>query len=103
MRWFGDTEAGTDLVHMTLGLNGETGEFTDIIKKVHRGSLDINNPSVRLDMGMELADVFIYLLNICAILNIDPQAIYDQKQAINEKRFTEQRAVREQKNRKYLN
>lgn len=95
-RWFGDTENGTDLVHMTLGLCGEVGELANIIKKVDRNSADLGDAHVKFDTTMELADVFVYVLNIAALLNIDLLRAYEQKQIENERRFSIQRAKREE-------
>ncbi len=101
-RWFGDSHAGTSIVHMVLAMCGEVGEVANIVKKIDRGSLSKDSSSVQYDLAMEMADVFIYFLNICALLHIDPQKIYEQKQAINEKRFTTERKKREIKNKEIV-
>lgn len=95
-RWFGDTgEKGTGLTHMTLAMCGEVGEVANVVKKVDRGSLKLGDASTDYELAMELADVFVYFLNICALLKIDPQQIYNQKQAENERRFVDERRRRE--------
>lgn len=94
-RWFGDTGKEKDLVHMSLALCGETGELANIVKKIDRGSLDAGDSHVRFEMTMELADVFVYVLNIAAILGIDLLRAYEQKQIENQRRFSIQREKRE--------
>jgi NTP pyrophosphatase (non-canonical NTP hydrolase) len=95
-RWFGDTgETHKDLGFLVLALAGEVGELANIVKKVERGSLSIRNAKVRHDIVMETTDVFVYLLNIAALLNIDLERTYHMKRAENEERFTEQRVWRE--------
>lgn len=84
-RWFPDT--ASSLIQYCLGLAGETGEFIDIIKKVHRGSKDIQNAVVKRQLAMELTDAFIYILNLAALLGIDLEETYKLKRAENEKRF----------------
>lgn len=97
-RWFGDTEFGTTLPHHALALCGEVGEVANIIKKVQRGSLSLNDAKVHAELAMELADVFTYLINIAAILKIDLLRAYEQKCVENERRFSKERLVREAAN-----
>jgi NTP pyrophosphatase (non-canonical NTP hydrolase) len=97
MRWFGDTVSheGHYLVHHSLALAGEVGEFCNIVKKIDRGSLDYDSAEVKYDLAMELADVFIYTLNLAGVLKIDLAQAYKAKRVENEKRFMEQRRKRE--------
>lgn len=96
-RWFGDTGAHKSLAHHTLALAGEVGEFANIVKKIDRGSLDIRDATVRYDLAMELTDVFTYMLNIAGLLNVDLSKSYMHVRANNEKRFIEERKIREEK------
>lgn len=97
-RWFGDVGGGVaqSVPHHTLSLCGEVGEFANIIKKIERGSLDLGMARVRNEMAMELADIYIYLLNIAGLLHIDLEKAYDMKRTTNEKRFMEERRLREE-------
>jgi NTP pyrophosphatase (non-canonical NTP hydrolase) len=97
-RWFGDTGKVNDIVHHTLAMAGEVGEFANIVKKIDRGSLDVNDPGVRKQLGNELTDVLVYLLNIVGLLGIDLDACYRSVRLNNEKRFTAEREAREQRN-----
>lgn len=94
-RWFGDSDASSSVPHMALSLAGEVGEVCNLIKKIERGSLDINVAKVRVDLAMELADVYTYLLNMAGMLNIDLELAYHQKRTFNNRRFTAQREARE--------
>ena len=94
-RWFGDSGKVNDIVHHSLGLAGETGEFIELVKKVDRGSYKLNDPAVRSRLGDELADVFIYVLNLAGVLGVDLLAEYNRKRTFNEERFSEQRRERE--------
>lgn len=85
-RWFGDTGAH-NLPHHTLSLAGEVGELANIVKKIDRGSLNHRDPIVKKQLAMEATDVFVYLLNIAAILNIDLYQSYMVVRTNNEKRF----------------
>lgn len=92
-RWFGDT-SGDNLVHHTLSLCGEAGELANIVKKIQRGSLDYNDPKVRIMLSSELTDVFVYLLNIAAITGTDLEKSYQVVRTNNERRFMEERNKR---------
>lgn len=75
------------LTHHTLAMFGEVGEFANILKKMERGSIDFEDWEAQHDLAEELTDVFIYMLNIAGILNIDLLAEYNRKRALNEGRF----------------
>lgn len=99
-RWFGDNPdvAGRSfaaLRHHTLALCGEAGELANIVKKVDRGTMAINDPAVRVNVAMEVADVYIYLLNIAGIMGVDLNHLYERKRMENETRFTVARVARE--------
>lgn len=97
-RWFGDSHVPDSLVHHTLCLAGEVGEFANVVKKIDRGSLSFDDPAVQAALKSEYADILTYMLNIAGILSLDPEAVYIQKREINEERFTKQRKEREARN-----
>jgi NTP pyrophosphatase (non-canonical NTP hydrolase) len=89
-RWFGmtmDEPSVRTLVHYSLSMCGEAGEFANIVKKVDRGSLDLNNAIVKHDLADELVDVLTYLLNIAGVLKVDLLKGYLAKRDKNELRF----------------
>jgi NTP pyrophosphatase (non-canonical NTP hydrolase) len=85
-RWF--PEVADDLAHHVLSLCGEAGELANMVKKLQRGSLDFHDAKVRFDIVMEVTDVYIYLLNIAGLLNVDLEKAYEVKRGKNESRFT---------------
>lgn len=97
-RWFGDIDCN-NIVHHTLGISGEVGEFANLVKKVDRGSMQLNEAVTRVRLAEELTDVFIYLLNLSHLLGVDLEKSYVAVRAKNEHRFSAARAQRE-KNRK---
>jgi NTP pyrophosphatase (non-canonical NTP hydrolase) len=82
--WFADAN---NMVHHSLGMAGEVGEFCNIVKKIDRGSLDIRTSRVRYDLAMELTDVFIYVLNLAGMMHIDLAETYKIKRTENVQRF----------------
>lgn len=91
-RWFPDVNPGPDasqreIIHHTVAMFGEMGEFANIVKKIERGSLNLENPNVQFNLRDELADVLIYLLNLAGILNVDLLYAYGDKRVRNEERF----------------
>ena len=98
-RWFGDIWGSRTklqmLVHHTLALAGEAGELANIVKKIDRGSLQLNDAVTRNKLTGELTDVLVYLLNIANLLNIDLSRSYEQVRGQNNKRFLEERKARE--------
>lgn len=98
-RWFPDT--ADSLVHMGLGMSGEAGEVTNILKKIDRGdfgqtakdfihgepTLDGLPQEVRTQLAGEVTDVLVYVLNMYALLGVKPDVIYATVRAANERRF----------------
>ncbi len=84
-RWF--PHVANSITHVTLGMAGEAGEFANIVKKIERGDLDINDAATRIRLREEATDIYIYLLNIAGLLNFDLSKSYYATRANNEKRF----------------
>ena len=85
LRWF--PEVSDNLAHHTMALAGEVGEFANLVKKIERGSLNIQDAAVRLQLRNEATDIYIYLLTVCGIINVDVSQAYPIVRAQNEKRF----------------
>jgi NTP pyrophosphatase (non-canonical NTP hydrolase) len=84
-RWFPET---ADSVAFTcLALAGEVGEVCNIVKKLERKSLKWGDAKVRMDLHMEVADAFTYLILLAGQLNVDLVKLYDLKRVENEQRF----------------
>lgn len=95
-RWFGDAACVKSIPHHTLAMAGEVGEFANLVKKIERGSLSIGDAKVRYNLAMELTDIFVYLMNLAGLLHIDLEKTYQMVRANNDKRFVQQRAMREE-------
>jgi NTP pyrophosphatase (non-canonical NTP hydrolase) len=85
-RWF--PLVAEDIPHHMLSLAGEVGELANIVKKIQRGDLDYKDAMVRHDAAMELTDIFIYVLNIAALMRVNLYESYKVKRNENDKRFT---------------
>lgn len=96
-KWFGDTTVKHSIPHHTLALAGEVGEFANLVKKIERGSLQMQDARTRHAMAMELTDIFVYTLNIAYLLGVDLEKSYQVKRNENDKRFVEERKKREGK------
>lgn len=81
-RWFPKTR---NLPFMGLALAGEVGEVCNLLKKVERGTHTLDE--IRAELKEEVVDVFTYLLNIAAMLNLDLEEGYETKRTKNGKRF----------------
>lgn len=71
-------DAGTgnlsELNYLTLGLAGEAGEAANKIKKLYRDK-GSNTPEHRHAIGLELGDVFWYLVRLCDALGVSPETV----------------------------
>lgn len=86
-RWFG-IDVVENIPHMTLCLAGEVGELANLVKKIQRGDLDWNDPDVQFKVRMEMTDVYVYLMNLCALTSTNMEAAYEVKRKENLERFT---------------
>jgi NTP pyrophosphatase (non-canonical NTP hydrolase) len=95
MNWFPEAmslqgeegEKEHHLIHHTLSLCGEAGELANLVKKVDRGTLKLDAEIVQFDLADELTDVFIYVLNVAALLRVDLLHHYIAKRNKNIERF----------------
>ena len=70
-----------------LFLTEEMGELAKEVRKSRKYKIDINKKENReLDIEGEIADVFIYILSMCNILNIDLLQAFKDKEEKNCKR-----------------
>ena len=82
-----------DLAYSTIGITGELGEFADLVKKKLRlekygkERTDEKRKEFELKMKEELVDVFIYLMKLAAILEMDIEKEYLRKNRAVRKRY----------------
>ncbi len=62
---------GSNLAYPALGLNGESGEVAEIIKKVYRDSKGELREGGRKALAKELGDVLWYLAALCHEARLD--------------------------------
>jgi NTP pyrophosphatase (non-canonical NTP hydrolase) len=60
-----------ELMYLSLGLSGESGELANKVKKIYR---DGNIEGLEA-LSKELGDVFWYLVRLCDSLNVSPEAV----------------------------
>ncbi len=65
----------------------ECGEMAKAARKTQKIKTDKNSKEFHLDQ--EVADVFMYLLDICNYFNIDLEKAFREKEEINKKRIWE--------------
>jgi NTP pyrophosphatase (non-canonical NTP hydrolase) len=75
-----------NLDHDFKGLVGELGEFANKIKKLERGDFQMT-PEFLFDLGMELADLQIYLVCLANDIEIDLDDFYQYVALRNEGRW----------------
>lgn len=64
------------LITSCFGLSGESGEFSEQVKKVIFHGKPFDN-DVRENLLKELGDVFFYWANACMSLNFDPRDVIE--------------------------
>jgi NTP pyrophosphatase (non-canonical NTP hydrolase) len=58
------------LMSMSNSLGGECGEFQNVVKKIyrdHNGDIE----ALKMDLILELGDVFWYIIGLCRIIDVD--------------------------------
>lgn len=70
-----------------LFLTEEIGELAKEVRKYRKFKMDINKEeNTQLDLEGEIADVFIYILSMCRVMNIDLLEAFKNKEERNCKR-----------------
>lgn len=64
-------EKTTDLLHCAIGVATESGELLDQFKK----HIFYGKPLDVVNVGEELADKLWYIVNLCRLLNLDPEQL----------------------------
>lgn len=83
------------IANMVFGLNGETGEVTDVLKKnlYHGHILDIKH------LEEEIGDVMFYIVNLATLFGLDMETILQKNVDKLSKRYKEKFTVEESINR----
>jgi|GEM_PF-5751439 len=71
------------LLYFSNALCGESGELANLVKKIVRDkiyrNLEINFEEYKEKIKEEIADVFIYIINLSVLLNIDLEKAFLRK------------------------
>jgi NTP pyrophosphatase (non-canonical NTP hydrolase) len=74
------------LITAAMGMGGEAGEFSEIVKKVMFHGKDLN-AEVHAHLAKELGDVIWYWTNACRALKLDPNKVISDNVAKLEARY----------------
>ncbi|MBI4149297.1 nucleotide pyrophosphohydrolase [Candidatus Woesearchaeota archaeon] len=91
-----DVSYDEKLLFLSTALAGEVGEFANFVKKRHRLKVagEPHHAAYQEEMKEELVDVFIYLLILGNLLEMDIEKAFYQKSAKNSERFSHGSAQR---------
>jgi NTP pyrophosphatase (non-canonical NTP hydrolase) len=87
------------LITAALGLGSETGEFTEIVKKIFLQGKPPTEDNI-FHMKRELGDIMWYWSTACMALNLDPFEVIEENRAKLEARYGEQFEVKRSEHRK---
>lgn len=87
------------LLTAALGLGSETGEFTEIVKKIFLQGKPPTEENI-FHMKRELGDIMWYWSTACMALNLDPFEVIEENRVKLEARYGEQFAVDRSEHRK---
>ena len=91
--------AAPRLITAALGLGSETGEFTEIVKKLFLQGKPPSEENI-FHMKRELGDIMWYWSTACMALNLDPFEVIEENRAKLEARYGEQFAVKRSEHHK---
>jgi len=69
--------------NLLLALVGEVGELAEVFQWLSEAEATTLDTELRVAAEDEIADVFIYMLQLCRVLDIDPAAAIEAKMAKN--------------------
>ncbi len=87
------------LITAALGLGSETGEFTEIVKKIFLQGKPPTEDNI-FHMKRELGDIMWYWSTACMALKLDPFEVIEENRAKLEARYGEQFEVKRSEHRK---
>ena len=87
------------LITAALGLGSETGEFTEIVKKMFLQGKPPSEDNI-FHMKRELGDIMWYWSTACMALNLDPFEVIEENRAKLEARYGENFEVKRSEHRK---
>jgi len=87
------------LLTAALGLGSETGEFTEIVKKIFLQGKPPTEDNI-FHMKRELGDIMWYWSTACMALNLDPFEVIEENRAKLEARYGEHFEVKRSEHRK---
>ncbi|MGA1762606.1 MAG: MazG nucleotide pyrophosphohydrolase domain-containing protein [Gammaproteobacteria bacterium] len=87
------------LLTAALGLSAETGEFTEIVKKMFLQGKPPNAENI-YHMKRELGDIMWYWSTACMALSLDPFEVIEENKAKLEARYGEQFEAQRSEHRK---
>ena len=87
------------LLTAALGLGSETGEFTEIVKKIFLQGKPPTEENI-FHMKRELGDIMWYWSTACMALNLDPLEVIEENRAKLEARYGEHFEVKRSEHRK---
>ena len=87
------------LITAALGLSSESGEFTEIVKKMFLQGKPPSEDNI-FHMKRELGDIMWYWSTACMALNLDPFEVIEENRAKLEARYGEQFEVKRSEHRK---
>ncbi|AHK33008.1 MazG nucleotide pyrophosphohydrolase [Rhodococcus opacus PD630] len=78
--------------NLVMALSGEVGELTEIFQWLTPEQSEAvgQNAKIRAQVEEEVADVFIYLLRLAEVLDINLAEVVRKKVALNEKKYPEE-------------
>ncbi|WP_156473651.1 nucleoside triphosphate pyrophosphohydrolase family protein [Neptuniibacter marinus] len=94
--WSSDAKNNAELINIAssdiVGLIGEIGEFSNLVKKAaliknDQESLDSFILSHKAEMNEELIDSFIYMLRLFNLFKVDIGKEYQKKYNFNDRKF----------------
>ncbi len=87
------------LITAALGLGSETGEFTEIVKKMYLQGKPPTEENI-FHMKRELGDIMWYWSTACMALNLDPFEVIEENRVKLEARYGDQFAINRSEHRK---
>jgi NTP pyrophosphatase (non-canonical NTP hydrolase) len=86
------------LITGEVGLSGETGEFSDIVKKILFQGKELDEKT-RTHLEKELGDIIFYWITACRALNVDPNEIITKNYEKLSARYPEGFSVQKSENK----
>jgi len=73
--------------NLAMAISGEAGELIEHFQWLTQTESESLSATVKHEVALEMADIMLYVLRLCDVLQVNPEEAIEQKLIINEQKY----------------